>query len=123
MISSKYFKIPIRNDNKNLNPKKWKTKLEISGFNQTETILFNINEDGTILGKRNSNDTLFILNADFLSLLNDWSTKLRNRTLFKFSTSNIQSFEVIKEDKIIKIFKSTEDFWNISESNSSNKNQ
>ena len=61
----------------------------------------------------------FILNEDFFSLLNDWSTKLRNRTLFKFSTSNIQSLEVIKEDKIIKISKNKDDSWDIAESNSS----
>ena len=120
LISTNILKFQSEDEKTYLNAKKWKTKLEISGFNQTETILFNINEDGTILGKRNSNDTLFILNADFLSLLNDWSTKLRNRTLFKFSTSNIQSFEVIKEDEIIKISKNKDDSWDIAESNSSN---
>ena len=120
LISTNILKFQSEDEKTYLNAKKWKTKLEISGFNQTETILFNINEDGTILGKRNSNDTLFILNADFLSLLNDWSTKLRNRTLFKFSTSNIQSVEVIKEDEIIKISKNKDDSWDIAESNSSN---
>ena len=122
LISSNILNFESRKDNKNLNPKKWKATLEISGFNQIETIHFNINEDGTVLGKRKSMETNFILNEDFFSLLNDWSTKLRNRTLFKLSSSKIQSLEVIKEDKIIKIFKSTEDFWNISESNSSDTN-
>ena len=122
LISSNILNFEYRKDNKNLNPKKWKATLEISGFNQIETIHFNINEDGTVLGKRKSTETNFILNEDFFSLLNDWSTKLRNRTLFKLSSSKIQSLEVIKEDKIIKIFKSTEDFWNISESNSSDTN-
>ena len=59
----------------------------------------------------------FILSEDLFSLLNDWSTKLRNRTLFKFSSSNIESIEVIKEDKIVKIFTNTEDSWEIYESN------
>ena len=52
--------------------------------------------------------------------MNDWSTKLRTEHFS--NSSKIQSLEVIKEDKIIKIFKSTEDFWNISESNSSDTN-
>ena len=119
LVSANIFKFESNIEKKNINPKKWKTTLEISGFDQVETIYFNINEDGTILGKRQSSDTYFTLSEDFFSLLNDWSTKLRNRTLFKLSSSNIESLEVIKEDKVVKIFTNTEDSWEISESNSS----
>ena len=119
LVSANIFKFESNIEKKHIKPKKWKTTLEISGFDQVETIYFNINEDGTILGKRQSSDTYFILNDDFFSLLNDWSTKLRNRTLFKLSSSNIESLEVIKEDKVVKIFKNKVDSWEISESNSS----
>ena len=77
LVSANILKFESNIEKKHIKPKKWKTTLEISGFDQVETIYFNINEDGTILGKRQSSDTYFILNDDFFSLLNDWSTKLR----------------------------------------------
>ena len=97
----------------------WKAKLEISGFNQTEIVNFNLNADETITGKTQSIGTRFILEKDFFSLLNDWSTKLRSRTIFQFSSSNLQNLEVIHEDRTILISKNSDQNWKISESNSS----
>ena len=97
----------------------WKAKLEITGFNKTETFNFESTNEGFVIGQKSSTKTYFLMNQDFLSLLNDWSTKLRSRTLFQFSLSNLQNIEISHQDKTFKIFKKENEKWQISESNSS----
>ena len=119
LISAKVLKFEKDDGKENNQSSKWKAKLEISGFNKTESINFNLNQDNTITGKIKSIGTKFILEKDFFSLLNDWSTKLRSRTIFQFSSSNIKNFEIIQEGKTILIFKNNDESWSISESNGS----
>ncbi|MDA8990676.1 DUF4340 domain-containing protein [Opitutales bacterium] len=116
------FHMSDEDHNKSTVPK-WTTKLELHAFNKTESFLFGINkmsDQSEIIGKSISNQTTFILDLDFMKNLNDWTTKLRSRAIFNFSSDKIESFEVLSEVKKIRLSNSPITQWNITESNQTN---
>ena len=121
LISASVIGFKDENNKQKVSNETWKAKLDVSGFNQTETFYFESTNEGLISGRKNSTLTNFLMDQDFLSLLNDWSTKLRTRTIFRFSLSDLQNIEVSGEDRKFMIFKDENQKWQISESNNSDE--
>jgi hypothetical protein len=113
--------IDYENESNDLNStsKKWRAELAVSGFNRTENFIFQENKDGKIWGQSNGTDTKFILDQSFLSQLNDWSTRLRSRTIFDFSLQRINELEISQENKKVKISKTENNTWLVGETNGS----
>jgi len=113
--------IDYENESNDLNSssKKWRAELSVSGFNRTENFVFQENKDGKIWGQSNGTETKFILDQSFLSQLNDWSTRLRSRTIFDFSLQRINELEISQENKKVKISKTENNSWVVGETNGS----
>ena len=90
-----------------------------NGFNQTEVFHFQETARGKVVGHTDETKTKFILEESFLTQLNDWSSKLRSRTLFEFSMDEIQVFEILQENKKVQLTKTVESEWEVGESNGS----
>ena len=119
LISAKIIDYESEDIDLNSTSKKWRAELAVSGFNRTETFIFEENNDGNILGQSNGNDTKFIIDRSFITQLNDWSTRLRSRTIFDFSLHKINELEISQESKKVKICKTENNTWVVGETNGS----
>ena len=100
----------------------WNTELEIDGFGKKEIYNFkpyNLNNTNYIIGKECNEETQFILSSDFMSMLNDWSSNLRNRLLFNLSLNEIKHLRIKTREEEIMFSKNNEEKWKITESNNS----
>ena len=121
LISSRILDFKVGNSNLGAIKNSFKAQLEISGFNETETFEFQSSDSGTITGVANSSQTKFRLEQEFLSLLSDWSTQLRSRSMFNFSENEIESLEVVYGNKKVSLFKDKVRNWQASEDNSTTR--
>lgn len=124
LLSANITSFNSSNDYLNNIPKKnWTTELVITGFDQTESFQFapRLNsEEGKVIGKSSNHETTFILDADFMNNLNDWSTKLRSRTIFDLSPQEVDLFEISQGKKTVQFTKSENNRWQVTESNMTN---
>lgn len=110
-------------DKKTSTTAKWTAKLELNGFDKNEVFFFWISKKSDyteVIGKSVNSKTTFALELDFMKNLNNWTTKLRSRTIFNFSSKQINKIEIVNEAKTICLSYAPSDEWNISESNQTN---
>ena len=119
LVSAKIINYDLNHADQNKSYNKWKAKLAITGFNQTEVFHFQETAQGKVVGHTDETKTKFILEESFLTQLNDWSSKLRSRILFEFSMDEIQVFEILQENKKVQLAKTVESKWEVGESNGS----
>ena len=121
LISSRILDLKVDDSHLDIVKNSFKARLEISGFNETETFEFQSIDNDVITGITNSSKTKFRLEKEFLSLLSDWSTQLRSRSIFNFSENEIETLEVAYGNKKISFFKDNLRQWHTSEGNSTAK--
>lgn len=121
MISSRILDFKVNNQKIETVKNSFKAQLEISGFNQTETFKFQSSDTDILTGITNSSKTKFRLEKEFLSLLSDWSTQLRSRSIFNFSENDIESLEVAYGNTKVTFFKDKVREWQTSEGNSTTR--
>lgn len=121
LISSRILDFKVDDSHLDIVKNSFKARLEISGFNETETFEFQSIDNDVITGITNSSKTKFRLEKEFLSLLSDWSTQLRSRSIFNFSENEIETLEVAYGNKKVSFFKDNLRQWQTSESNSTTK--
>ena len=121
LMSSRILDFKVDDSNINIIKNSFKARLEISGFNQTETFEFQSSDSDVITGMTNSSKTKFRLEKEFLSLLSDWSTQLRSRSMFNFSENDIESLEVVYGNTKVSFFKDKARKWQTSEGNSTTR--
>lgn len=121
LISSRILDFKVDDSHLDIVKNSFKARLEISGFNETETFEFQSIDNDVITGITNSSKTKFRLEKEFLSLLSDWSTQLRSRSIFNFSENEIETLEVAYGNKKVSFFKDNLRQWQTSEGNSTTK--
>ena len=121
LISSRILDFKVDDSHLDIVKNSFKARLEISGFNETETFEFQSIDNDVITGITNSSKTKFRLEKEFLSLLSDWSTQLRSRSIFNFSENEIETLEVAYGNKKVSFFKDNLRQWQTSEDNSTTK--
>ena len=121
LMSSRILDFKVDDSNIDTIRNSFKARLKISGFNQTETFEFQSSDSDIITGKTNSSKTKFRLEKEFLSLLSDWSTQLRSRSMFNFSENDIESLEVVYGNTKVSFFKDKARKWQTSEGNSTTR--
>ena len=121
LISSRILDFKVDDSYLDIVKNSFKARLEISGFNETETFEFQSIDNDVITGITNSSKTKFRLEKEFLSLLSDWSTQLRSRSIFNFSENEIETLEVAYGNKKVSFFKDNLRQWQTSEGNSTTK--
>jgi hypothetical protein len=121
LISSRILDFKVDDSHLDIVKNSFKARLEISGFNETETYEFQSIDNDVITGITNSSKTKFRLEKEFLSLLSDWSTQLRSRSIFNFSENEIETLEVAYGNKKVSFFKDNLRQWQTSEGNSTTK--
>ena len=121
LISSRILDFKVDDSHLDIVKNSFKARLEISGFNETETFEFQSIDNDVITGITNSSKTKFRLQKEFLSLLSDWSTQLRSRSIFNFSENEIETLEVAYGNKKVSFFKDNLRQWQTSEGNSTTK--
>ena len=121
LISSRILDFKVDDSHLDIVKNSFKARLEISGFNETETFEFQSIDNDVITGITNSSKTKFRLEKEFLSLLSDWSTQLRSRSIFNFSENEIETLEVAYGNKKVSFLKDNLRQWQTSEGNSTTK--
>lgn len=97
-------------------------QLNINGMGKKYEFYFSprIDEDSTqILVSSNSGNTPFLIEQSFMDNLYQWSTKLRERTIFNLSVDNIKAMKIKGKEKEIKFSSDSSKLWNILETKSS----
>lgn len=109
----------IEGDNKTAFPTfdNWKFKLGLNSNNSNHEFQFSeeIKTDRSSYHFCKSNYTNHIVKLDtsFQSFLSDWSTKLRERKIFRLKNQNIRKISVSNVDNEIKLVRSIDNDWKI----------
>ena len=93
----------------------WKFKLVLKSNNLNHEFFFcdenKSDKQSTYLCKTNYTDHIIKLDDTFKSTLSDWSTKLRERKIFRLKNESIQNIVISGPDVDIKHIRSTNNTW------------
>ena len=107
----------IENKDTDSHPKleDWKFKLVLKSNNLNHEFFFcdenKSDKQSTYLCKTNYTDHIIKLDDTFKSTLSDWSTKLRERKIFRLKNESIQNIVISGPDVDIKHIRSTNNTW------------
>lgn len=128
LLSEKIQDFDISNNDESLKEKinyEWKIKLQIKANDNISTFKFSENfiEDKINYRycKTDYSDHIVKVNNDFIELLSDWSSKLRERKIFEYSKDEIKSIDFIKSDNNFTIIKAVNGSWEIINRNKNNE--
>ena len=128
LLSEKIKDFDISNNDESLKEKinyEWKIKLQIKANDNISTFKFSENfiEDKINYRycKTDYSDHIVKVNNDFIELLSDWSSKLRERKIFEYSKDEIKSIDFIKSDNNFTIIKAVNGSWEIINRNKNNE--
>ena len=113
-ISDDDFLSKVKSDNNSLKDN-WQIRLEIAGnyFNDMYYFSHSLNDGNNKIRYclTPSSNNLFKFSDDITSLLSDWSSKLRNRSIFDNKVSEIKSIEIISNSSNFKLVNTSNDKW------------
>jgi hypothetical protein len=113
-ISDDDFLSKVKSDNNSLKDN-WQIRLEIAGnyFNDMYYFSHSLNDGNNKIRYclTPSSNNLFKFSDDITSLLSDWSSKLRNRSIFDNKVSEIKSIEIISNNSNFKLVNTSNDKW------------
>jgi hypothetical protein len=113
-ISDDDFLSKVKSDNNSLKDN-WQIRLEIAGnyFNDMYYFSHSLNDGNNKIRYclTPTSNNLFKFSDDITSLLSDWSSKLRNRSIFDNKVSEIKSIEIISNNSNFKLVNTSNDKW------------
>ena len=114
-ISDNDFISKVKSDNNNSLVDNWQIRLEIAGNSFNDMYYFsNSLTDGNNKIRycmTPSSNNLFKFSDDITTLLSDWSSKLRNRSIFDNKISEIKTIEIISNNSNFKLVNTSSDKW------------